>query len=422
MKDTYFRPLLTIAGAGLLAGAWGLVVRLLQGLYPTALGSYVPWGLWVTFYILFLGLSAGAFLVTIMTYLFGMKHFDRIGRLSAFTVLVTLIIEGQFIILDLGQWHRALYQFFLSPSFSSLMFWMFVLFSAMLVIYLLKTFFLVRGDLIAWANDPEREKLKPIYKFLSLGANNYDDAQRQADGKRVHLLAMFSLPVGLLFYGTNGAFFAVLLNRPTWNSALTPFLFIMAALLSGGALLTFLTYLFRNASQPLQGSGPSQESLCLELGRVVLWLLVVFLLLEGIQFFVGYQTRVATTVTSLDLIIKGRTWWLFWVVHILIGSVIPLFLLVFRPSQIKAVAWACFLIFITFVAVRYNFILPDLEVYKLEGLQHAFFHTRLRTDYLPTLNEWLVSVWAVSTGLVVFLLGTRYLPLVPVYGGEVHEN
>ena len=36
-----------------------------------------------------------------------------------------------------------------------------------------------------------------------------------------------------------------MMNRPLWNSALTPFLFIMAALLSGGALVTFLTYLHR---------------------------------------------------------------------------------------------------------------------------------------------------------------------------------
>ena len=49
---------------------------------------------------------------------------------------------------------------------------------------------------------------------------------------------MISLPVGLFFYGTNGAFFAILQNRPIWNSAMTPLLFIAAALLSGGALIT----------------------------------------------------------------------------------------------------------------------------------------------------------------------------------------
>ena len=35
-----------------------------------------PWGLWVAFYLFFLGLSAGAFLITIMTYVFRMKRFE----------------------------------------------------------------------------------------------------------------------------------------------------------------------------------------------------------------------------------------------------------------------------------------------------------------------------------------------------------
>jgi hypothetical protein len=46
--------------------------------------------------------------------------------------------------------------------------------------------------------------------------------------------------------------------------------------------------------------------------------------------------------------------------------------------------------FRTFIAVRYNFIIPDLAVYKLEGLEFVFRHARLSTDYVPNLNEWLV--------------------------------
>lgn len=422
MKYRYFTPLVVIASLGLIPGAWGLTDRLLHGLNPTGLGSYVPWGLWVSFYLYFLGLSAGAFLVSILTYLFGMRRFEGIGRLSAFTVLVTLLIEVQFIILDLGTWHRALYQFFLTPSFTSLMTWMFVFFNAMLVVYALKTFFLIREDLIRLANGSKSKIWKALYTILSLGAKSYDDRSRHRDHNRVHRLAMISLPVGLLFYGTNGAFFAILLNRPIWNSGLTPLLFIVAALLSGGALIAFLTYVFRQERSRDRAPICLEEGLCIDLGKVILFLLVVFLFLEGMQFFVGYQTGELNTITSLDLIVSGSTSWLFWIVHLFIGSAIPLYLLLAKRNSPKAITWACFLIFATFAAVRYNFILPDLEVYKLEGLQETFFHTRLRTNYVPTLNEWLVSIWAICTGLLVFLLGTRYLPIVSDQrGGVIYE-
>jgi Ni/Fe-hydrogenase subunit HybB-like protein len=422
MKYKFFLPLLIVALAGLFIGAFGLVDRLLHGLNVTALGSNIPWGLWVAFYLFFLGLSAGAFLVTVMTYLLGMKQFEHIGPLSAFVVLVALICEVQFILLDLGQMHRAFYQFFLSPSFSSLLTWMFVLFNAMLVIYALKTYLLIRGDLIRWADERRDKPLGALYRFMALGKTIYDENMRLRDRWWVSVLAKISLPVGLLFYGTNGAFFAILLGRPVWNSAMTPLLFIAAALLSGGALITFLTYMFRQ-KDPLNPEGVCYEDkLCLDLGRIILFLLVFFLALEAMQFSVGYTTGVEAVVTSLNLIVQGPNWWVFWIVHLLIGSLIPLLLLILRPRDVKSVALASFLIFLSFIAVRVNFVLPDLAVYKLEGLDATFFHPRLRTAYVPNLNEWLVSVWVISTGLFVFLLGTRYLPIVTQWnGGKVHE-
>jgi molybdopterin-containing oxidoreductase family membrane subunit len=407
---------------GLAIGAVGLADRLMHGLNPTALGSYIPWGLWVALYLYFLGLSAGAFLVTLMTYLLGMKQFEHIGPLSAFVVLVALICEIQFILLDLGQMHRAFYQFFLTPSFTSLMTWMFVLFNAMLVIYAVKTYLLIRGSLIRMANDSRNKRMKGLYRFLALGQSRYDDAQQQGDRRWVSLLAKISLPVGLAFYGTNGAFFATLLSRPVWNSAMTPMLFIVAALLSGGALVAFLTYLFRQ-KDPINPEGVCfEDRLCLDLGRIILFLLVVFLALEAMQFSVGYTTGVKAVVTSLDLIAFGPYWWVFWIVHLFIGSFIPFLLLAFRRNDVKSVVLACFLIFITFAAVRVNFVLPDLAVYKLEGLEATFFHTRLRTEYVPNWNEWLVSAWVISTGLIVFLLGIRYLPILNRWnGGAAHE-
>jgi molybdopterin-containing oxidoreductase family membrane subunit len=301
--------------------------------------------------------------------------------------------------------------------------WMFVLFNAMLVIYAFKTYLLIRGRLIQLAKEEDNRYLKPFYRLLALGRSSYDDQQSLRDRKWVSILAKISLPVGLIFYGTNGAFFAVLLARPVWNGAMTPLLFIVAALLSGGALITFLTYVFRQKN-PLNPDGACLEDrLCLDLGRVTFFLLVVFLALEAMQFSVGYTAGVKAVVESLNLIVFGPYWWVFWIIHLLIGSLIPFFLFAFRSNDLKSVTFACFLIFITFAAVRLNFVLPDLAVYKLEGLEATFYHPRLRTEYFPSLNEWLVSLWVISTGLAVFLLGTRYLPiLVKSNGGETHES
>lgn len=363
MSVSSFRILAGAALLGLLAGAWGIIERLLHGLNPVAFGSHVPWGLWVAFYLFFLGLSAGAFLVTILAYLFGQERYESLGRLAAFTVLVCIACELLFITLDLGRFER-IYQFVLSPNPSSLMFWMFVLVNAMGAIYTFKLWFLIKGDL----------------------------------GK-VKALSWLSMPVGLLFYGANGAFFAILLGRPLWNSALTPVMFVVAALVSGGALVAFLCWAIKR-----------DDGLTLGLGRVVAWLLVALLLMELAQIIIAHQSATPAANAALGSMLSGLPWWL----HVILGGAVPLWLL-FGGQTPKGVAAACLLILVTFVAARYAFLLPDLGVTRLEGLGPFFVHARLSTDYTPNLNEWLVSIWVVSLGVLLFALGARYLP---VAGGQ----
>ncbi len=416
MNNKLFVILTVLAVAGLLAGAWGIFERLAYGLQPVAFGSYVPWGLWVAFYLFFLGLSAGAFLITILAYVMGMKQMEKIGVLAAFVVLVVLLCEMQFILLDLGSMRRAFYQFFLTPSFTSMMTWMFILFNAMLIVYALKTFFLIRGDLVRWSQDESRRG-RGLYRLLAFGKSEYASGDAARDEKRVNRLAWVSLPVGLAFYAINGAFFAVVMHRHMWNSAFTPVLFVLEALLSGGALVVFLGYFLARSTTISRKGVCLANPECLDLGRIILSLLATFLLLEGLFFLVGYQRGAARMVAILDYITAGPNWWLFWIVHLLIGSAIPLFLLLGMRKSPGAVAWACFLIFVTFGAVRYNFVAPEVATPSMEGLEAAFVHPRLSSNYAPNLNEWLVSLWVISFGVLAFLLGSKFLPVIPGQGG-----
>jgi Ni/Fe-hydrogenase subunit HybB-like protein len=405
LTEKNFRYIVLLAVAGLIIGTWGMGARLLYGHQYMDYGSFVPWGLWVAFDLFFLGLTAGAYIVTILVYGFRVKLFAALGPLSVFALLVTLLCEGIIISLDLGHPLR-IYRFLITPNFGSMLFWLVAFIAAMWAIYLPTFYLLLREQFIAWSQDETKPGHK-LCRLLAFGRTSYNDADRQQDHRRVRILSYISMPVGFLFFGMHGAVFAILLNRPLWNGAMTPFLFIMAALLSGGALITFLTYVFH-----------PRDDLVQPLGRVVLALLGTFLFLEALQFFVGYQSKVPSFVTSLNLIVFGPFWWAFWIMHLLIGSAIPLYILITRPKDSRAVAWACFLVLITFFAVRLNYLIPDLAVYKLEGLQNTFFHHRLRTDYIPNFNEWLVAIWVISLGLLTFFLGMRWLPVEAAGKGE----
>ena len=80
-KEYLFKILTALSVVGLLVGSWGVFEILMYGKNATALGSYVTWGLWVAVYLFFLGLTAGAFLITILTYVFRVKIFAPVGPL-----------------------------------------------------------------------------------------------------------------------------------------------------------------------------------------------------------------------------------------------------------------------------------------------------------------------------------------------------
>jgi molybdopterin-containing oxidoreductase family membrane subunit len=366
--------LLILSLLGMLAGAWGVIEALIYGLHATALGSYTPWGLGVILYLFFLGLSAGGFLVTILVYIFGQKQYDALSPLAAWLVLVTEICAVVPINLDLGHWERT-YQFVTSPNFLSPMTWMFVFFGALFVIYALKALAYIRGK-ETW--------LRP--------------------------LSLLSLPVGLMFYGINGYFFAILVGYTIWNSPLTPLMFIVAALLSGGALLTFLTWVFHRNTDLVRG-----------LGRAVLLLLFIYVGLEALNYFVGYRGNRVEATKALNLMLFGSNWGVFWFMHVMIGTLIPIFLLLKYGQDGRITAWSCLLIALAFMAVRIDFVLPAQYVGMLQGLDKAFVHERLQLSYDPNLGEWLVGVFVTSLGLFGFVIGPKVAPaLFAKKEGEAH--
>jgi molybdopterin-containing oxidoreductase family membrane subunit len=107
----------------------------------------------------------------------------------------------------------------------------------------------------------------------------------------------------------------------------------------------------------------------------------------------------------------GEYWWVFWVVHIGLGTLIPLLLLTFRSQSVAAVGLAGLLIAVTFMAVRVNLVVPGLAEPNLLGLEQAYVHPRLSFEYVPSLFEWQVTLFISSCGIAAMFLGLKLLPL-----------
>ncbi|RME51308.1 MAG: molybdopterin oxidoreductase [Caldilineae bacterium] len=404
MNKNMQRVAWAIAIIGFVVGLIGLYQRLATGHTATNYGSYVPWGLWVAAYIYFIGLSAGAFLLSALVYVFRVKLLKPVGKLALFTALVTLAAAMFSIWMDLGHPERA-WRLILKTNFGSMMGWMAWLYSAYFVLLLVELWFAMRADLVACAGEPGFKG--KLCNFLTFGRKDASSEAVEKDMNTLRILGSIGVPLAVAFHGGVGALFGVVGARPYWNSGLTPISFLVGALASGGALLAFIAAVWG----PNRGT-EQHKKLVVFLGQIVLGLLLFDLLLEWAEYSINLYTSIPAHAESLRLVLFGQYWWVFWIVHLLLGAVLPILLLVFSGKNVASVATAGALIAITFISVRLNIVIPALAVEELEGLKNAFAGPGLSFDYFPSTAEWLFFIWTVSLAGLLFLIGYSLLPLV----------
>lgn len=398
--DKIFWTLSTIA---FLIGLVAVGDRLMYGHKGANYGSYIPWGLWVAGYIYLIGLSAGAFLLSALAYVLRIKKFERIGKLALLTALATLVGALLTIWVDLGHMGRV-WRMVINTNFTSVMGWMSWLYGSYFILLLVEFKFALRADMID-KTDSELPSLW-IQKIVQFDAKNKSKYSVKKDKNTLRILGSIGIPLAIAFHGSVGAIFGAVGARPYWNSGLTPIIFLVGALLSGGALLSFVIAIW--------GPNPGSEGhkdIMITLGKIVLGLLAFDVLLEFSEITVGLWASVPTETASLKMILFGQYWWVFWFVHVAFGIIIPGLLLVFKPRSVTSIAFAAILIAVTFITVRLNIVMPGLAVPELEGLRAAFTGPGLKFTYTPSLMEWGVFTFNISIAALVFMLGKKNLPI-----------
>ncbi|MBI4611147.1 MAG: polysulfide reductase NrfD [Candidatus Rokubacteria bacterium] len=390
--------------SGLVFFALGLIGwrdRFLYGHVSANYGSVVTWGLWVAAYIYFIGLSAGSFLISSLVYVFNMKRFERIGRLAVFTAVVTLLLALISIWADLGHmfraWHVIAYANFKSP-----MAWMIWLYSAYVILLVTELWFLLRADLVAGGRAPGPKGM--VYRLLALGSRDQSEAARARDRWIVRALATIGVPVAIMFHGGVGALFGVVAARPAWHSGMFPIIFLVSALASGGALLTVIAAIFQDGWQ-------RNRDTVIALGRMVLGLLLLDVLFQVSEMLVAFYGGIPGHTESLRLAIGGPFWWVFWWWQLVLGTLVPIVLLVLPTGRDpRWVSLAGLLIAAGFLGVRLNIVIPGLAAEEIRGLSEAIASARMTTYYVPSATEWLVIVGVVGLGLLLFGFGELLLP------------
>ena len=359
----------------MLGGGIASYFRMTQGLAVTNLTTTTPWGAWVAFYIFFVGLSAGAFLLSSLVYVFGMYQFERIGRAALLSAIVSMGVALAFIGVDLGRIERSalpmVYFHWSSPLSWEVRFY---------IIYII----LLSVELAIAVR---------LHKGLSRSAVRAHQWLR--------ILGTIGIPLAIFgVHGGTGTIFAVLKARGMWFGGLFPVIFIVSAMVSGTALLAVIYYAQN------RGSGRRPDAgLMKGLATVLAGVLCVDLGLMFYEFVVPLLAFQPHDGDVIRVITLGPMWWSFWIIQLLLGMLIPVALLLNSRLRAKpgVVAAAAALVVIGIVGVRFNIVVPPLIPGVIEGLPAGY--------YVPTLVEWALSFGLIAGGAAAYSLAAELMPI-----------
>lgn len=369
---TLRRVVYGFSALALLLGLWGVYDRLAYGHQHAAYGSYVVWGLWVAMYLFFAGVAAGAFMLASLDLLFRVRVFRGTGRLALWVALVSLGAALLQIWFDLGHMER-IWKVYLQGTPGSVMaqmVWGYTLFGAV------------------------------VLAALAL-------AVRNPEGRGLRLLMILGLPLSVFVSGAVGALLGVQAGRPFWHVGLLPVQFPVFSLASGAAALLAALGLFGHREDPHR----AEQLWTLSVLTVVLAAVKLYFLWA--DFSQSMYGNVPQNVQAVEEVLFGTYWWAFWILQILIGTLIPIAVLV-QPRLARQDGWAGWmgvLVLIGFAVARANIVFPALTVPELEALTTAFSGPHLTFTYFPSLMEWAVALGITGVAILAFLLGNDRLAL-----------
>lgn len=371
---------------------------LLEGMTSTYLSNTVPWGGWVAFYIYFIGMSAGSFLLSTLVYGFGMHQYEKIGRSALLSAIVSMITAMTFIFLDIGRPDHILNSV-IYWNVTSTMSWEIHFYIVYILLLVTELYLSMRKDLVR-LSDGAGWKGK-LYSLLVFKKKDWSEDDLKRDRKLLKILGIIGIPLAIFgVHGGTGSIFAVLKARPFLNSGLFPMIFILSALVSGTALAIAI-YVIKSKVQKKPIDVPMVRSLG---GMLALFLAIEFAM-EWYEFLVGVYGLQHEELATIGLMTGGPWWWSFWLFQMGLAMFFPLVVLLIKKTR-TSVNWilaAAIMTIIGVVGVRFNMVVPSLIVPQLNGLPEG--------NYYPNLSEWLTTFGLIAMCLIIYTLGEKLFPI-----------
>jgi len=396
--------------------------------YPN---EYIYWSIQIVMYPFMTGLVAGAFVLSSLYHLFGIKPLKEIARFSLVFSFALLMVAPLPLLFHLMQPARNFYVV-LTPHFTSAI----AAFGVVLFIYASivasELWFLYRQHLVESSLRLKNQLNLSLagkiqlwtYTILTLGASDLSERALRLDEKAIKILAGAGVPVACFLHGYAGFIFGSVKANALWMTPLMPVIFIMSAVVSGVALC-MLTYIVtmeirRVIARRKRGSVlyPTVEQIRgveMHEMRITARYLIFFLIFSISLELLDLVFRGYTAVKSWDIlrnVIYGKDFVNIFVLQYILGNLVPFILLLIPRITIPRTLLALILVLFGVFMMRWNVVIGG-QSFSLTFAGYMHYHLPLIPQDWETFKEGLFG--ALFIGVMPFVLFWALNKIFPVF-------
>jgi molybdopterin-containing oxidoreductase family membrane subunit len=402
---------------------WGLyayVQQLRHGLIVTGMRDQISWGLYITNFVFFIGISHAGTLISAILRVTETQWRTPITRMAEGITVFALCIGAPMVMVDMGRPDRLL-NVFRYGRIQSPIIWDVLGVSTYLTGCILYFYIPMIPDLALLAKESRLSSWRcRLYRALALGWTGTAH-QKELLERAISSMAIFIIPLAVSVHTVVSWIFAMTL-RPGWNSSIFGPYFVVGAIYSGTAAVIFSMYVLRRAFH----LGEYVKELHFrKLGLLLLAFSLIYLYFNINEYLTaGYKLQGMERLL-MDRLFTGDYATLFWVAQglcVFIPAALMIPVLGFKRYHhltIPTVVLASLMAIVGAWAKRYIIVVPTLRSPFLPSGQRLPWQW---THYHPTWVEWSITAAAVAGFSLIYTLMAKVFPIVSIWETREEEG
>ena len=400
--------------------AWGVYAYVLQwrqGLVITGLRDQVSWGLYISNFVFWVGVSKGGTMISATFRLMGAEWRRPVTRMAEAITVLALVTGIPMIVADLGRPDR-LFNLVRYGRIQSPLIWDFLSVNTYLAACIIYFYLPLIPDVAALATRPEFPSWRRrLYRALALGWTDAP-AQHALLERAITIMAIVVIPLAVSVHTVVSWIFAMTL-RPGWNSSIYGPYFVVGAIYSGTGAVILSMWVLRRVMRLERYVQPMHFR---KLGLALLISTLAYLYFNVNEYLTAGYKLESFERELLEVLFAGRFAPMFWSVQIL-GILLPIVLLstvlTFRRLarfSVPVVAVSALLVVLGAWVKRFLIVVPTLQNPFLPAQRVPAEWTH----YQPTWVEWAIVIGAFAGFLLAYTLLVKLFPVVSFW--ETQES